>query len=660
MAWSVTDSAFWSSFTNGTFETVFSTGFYPQNPVTYRYRAKNIFQSNNTFAHSGARSARLQSADCFAGTNAVLELYAGKARTAGRRYTITGWMMFKPSLTPGIWNDANVIKVIAKLFGTTQTLWATITTIRDGWHQFSIQAVNNLGDSPAVDSVKLQIEFEFVSAAFFDPLNGSDIYFDDILAIEESEPADLDATSAHTDCTANGADDGTITISGFVGSGSYQVTFPFDASVYPTSGAPVVKSGLPPDTYTIEVKDLITEQTLNLFETITEPTPTPPQGGTHFFVPKMQSLTFVQKDSDNPDDCETFQTLDNTLFCEEVFEGMQNPGYFQKVAKCDVFPIQWESDFPDHVVSLRKISDDSVISTYPAILKEQNTGIESIYPMTLQNHGGGKTRAYFNIGGIPIPLNVGDSMSIINNADGFNGDYAIESIQDDELQGTQYLVINKNYAIVAPSSAADGKFITNMQDFNIYEALVNDLAAKADGNYYFTIEASSSEVSKEAISEPIYLTTQHEGTNLVEFRCFDNAFDVTYTTGITNRIRVESRFFKRRPSGTRVVLRNSDESIVKVSARKRRGILFEAWQLPPYMHEKLSVVFDCDVIKINGVEYQTDLSYQDPNYIERYALSNSSIVLEQVKWFKKINSNDLGGVDQDTGFIIANGGFLKR
>jgi hypothetical protein len=63
--------------------------------------------------------------------------------------------------------------------------------------------------------------------------------------------------------------------------------------------------------------------------------------------------------------------------------------------------------------------------------------------------------------------------------------------------------------------------------------------------------------------------------------------------------------------------------------------------LPPYLHEKLAVAFDCDLVKVNGVEYQSNDSYSDPSYIDRYVLANSSIKLEQVNWLGAYNSDDI-------------------
>jgi hypothetical protein len=173
------------------------------------------------------------------------------------------------------------------------------------------------------------------------------------------------------------------------------------------------------------------------------------------------------------------------------------------------------------------------------------------------------------------------------------------------------------------------------------------------------ITASGETTSAISVSEPINLQVDHPGTNLFEFRNYDNAFDMTWTTGIVCRRRLESTFFKRIPGGVRETIRNTDESLHKLSARKRRIFLVEFWLLPPYLHELASVMFDCDLVKINGVEYQTEEGLSEPKYITRYPLCNSEIRVEQVYWFRNNNSDDIGSVNEEGGFLIVNGGFLK-
>jgi hypothetical protein len=185
-----------------------------------------------------------------------------------------------------------------------------------------------------------------------------------------------------------------------------------------------------------------------------EPVPTPEEGTT-LYVPKMQSLTFVNEQA--LDVCNTLQTHDNTLFCKQNFYGFTKANYLQKVAKCDPLTIQFQSDFPNHLVQLLKYSDNTVVDTYTAEIVEQNIGVPTNYDILIRAHSiVGQSRVYFNTGTIPLPLEVSNVFEIVNNLDGFNGNYSILGIQSDISLGAQYLVINAAYGLAASSSAAVG------------------------------------------------------------------------------------------------------------------------------------------------------------------------------------------------------------
>lgn len=472
---------------------------------------------------------------------------------------------------------------------------------------------------------------------------------------------DMVANVSHTNETADGLDDGSITLQVTDGSGQYTITWHDATTTNLSSGLNPqqgTKSGLAPGTYTVTVEDLISGQTLEFEVEITASLAEIPPGSL-LEVPSMNSLHFVVEQT--PDGCDIFQTLDNVLFCKQVHPHFTKSNYYQKVCKCDQPAIQFNSDFQNHTVDLRDYRTGTIVKSFPVELKEENIGAKESFDITIRNHTTpGQSRVYFNVGDFPIPLTVEDPFEILDNLDGFDGNYTIVAILTDVTLGYNYIVINKNYAIAAPQTSATGRFLSSTADFNVYEFLLAVLDV-SDGHYYVTIRAFDDDDNfKVATSEPIDLKVSHPDTNLVVYRNFDNAFGMTWTTGIICRIRVESIFFKRLPGGERTVTRNSNFSLVKVSAKKTRGILFETFALPPYLHEKLSVLFDCDFKSINSVEVESNEGYNEPVYLTRYMLSNSSIKLEAKQWFDNYNSDDLGTVADSGGLLLVEEtGFLK-
>lgn len=486
----------------------------------------------------------------------------------------------------------------------------------------------------------------------------------------------LAANISGTNVTYIGGNDGTLQIQitggavvGGVGSFTLQPDWE-GPSVMAFGTLPLFalyRINLTPDTYTVLITDNNSGLTLTLSIVITGPPPVippdPPPGttGDFLFVPMLNSIQFVKEETVN--NCSINQTFDNVLFCKQRFEGFWPSHYWQKVAKCDVLTLQIQSNYLDtaHVIKLKDYKTGADVKTYSAITKEQNIGqVESFDISLTADDDSLRSRVFFNVGSIPIPSAIGDSFEVFDNPDGMNGTYLIVAIQNDELLGTQFLVINKEYTPLTPSTNAQAKFLVNLVEFNVLEILINNLETVANGVYYFEISAESDEAEIVWTSEPIDLQPTHPKTNLIEYRNFDNAYDMTFTTGIVCRVRVESRLFQRLPGGSRTTTRNSDESLHKLQAKKRRAAKFEFFRLPPYMLEKLSVIFDCDYFAVNGVEYQTEEEIAEPRYTNLFALANSDVRIEQVGWFRNNNSDDLGNVDAEEGFIIVNGGFLKR
>jgi hypothetical protein len=482
-----------------------------------------------------------------------------------------------------------------------------------------------------------------------------DVYFEDVLVDVVSFPP-LSGTISKTDVTTTGGSDGTVSISLSGGSGSRSYLWQ-DAVTTQN------RVGLSAGIYTVTVTDEITEEEIELSITVNEPGIVPPvANGNLLVVPLLNSLHFVV-DPVVPDGVSNFQGLDNVLFCDQEHEGFLKSKFLQKVAKGDITIAQFYSNYADHTVQLFKYIDDTFVKSFTVTLKESNIGTVEDFSITIRNHMGspGQSRAYFTAGQIPIPLEVGDSFEILNNADGFNGVYGIVDIGFDSVIGVQYLVFNKNYAIVASSTGATGRFDVTTLNYNVYESVL-DMLDVDDGEYYVKITSfDNDENFQVAVSEPIDLAVSHKGTILLEAFNSNNseAFDLTWSTGYITRMRVPAIFFQRFPGGEVSTSRNSNYSLVITSAKGTRGILLQTYMLPPYMHEKLSFLFKVDNYLINKQQFKTAEAYADPKYIDEFVLANSTVKVELVNAFNNYNSDDIGTVSEG-GFILSDSGFIKR
>lgn len=457
--------------------------------------------------------------------------------------------------------------------------------------------------------------------------------------------AALAANVTKNDVSFPGGSDGQVTVNVTDGSGDYLITWWDATTITLNNGNPAQSTnrvGVAPGTYAIVVHDNLSgTPDLNLSITITEPVVVLPFED-FFYVPKFQSFEFVHEII--PNGYTTFQTLDNVRFINQIFPYFKMPFYTQKVLKNDVRTIQWQSNYENHLVQLRNWCDDTVIDTFLAVKKVNNLSSFENFAVTLRDNGAGQTRVYFHTTVFPIPISVGDVIGINANADGFDGNYQVVSIGLDTSLNSQYFVINKPYMIVPTSSEGNGVFFDLFVNFNVFESVI-DFSTYTNDNYYIYITAlkTTGEDCIPALSEPIELDDSFIGLNCISCKNLDNAWDIDFSTGIVLIVRVESNFFKRKPKSIIDTTRNTTGQLIKTRALKQRGMLLELIQLPPYLHEKLSIVFDSDFAYVNAVQYSTDQAYGDPNYLFNYGLADSSIDLEQFGWMKTYNSDDLAG-----------------
>lgn len=476
------------------------------------------------------------------------------------------------------------------------------------------------------------------------------------ILLDRVEYDDLGATFNKTDATAVDAADGTITVAVTGGSGSFSYLWNDGATTQN-------RSALDVGTYSVVVTDDVTSLTVELTDiVINEPQPAPEVvEGTLLEFSPLNDLQFVVNPVTEPDDCDTFQQLDNVLLINQKHGAYERTNYFNKINICDTRNYQFNSDFTSHLVELRDYVTDELIKLFTATLKEENIGVSEDHAIRLTDHDvADQTRVYFQIGNVPIPLEVGQTFQIMNNGEGMNGVFSIIDIGYDTLLSYSYLVINLTYLGAGSSSNADGRFISNAADFNVFE-IAADYSDVDAGCYYIKVTATTvgGSTTFTAKSEPMSVKVKHKNTVLIEYRSFDNSMDITWTTGIIFKIRVEGVVgHKRLPGGEITVSRDADYAISQTAAKMTRGNLFQTGMLPPYMHEKMSYIFACDYKSINGLEVKTSEGYAEPEYRDRLLLAQSSIKIES-RAFRRYNSDDIGTVN-DGGFIATETGFLKQ
>lgn len=454
----------------------------------------------------------------------------------------------------------------------------------------------------------------------------------------------LSGSFTKSDVTATGLSDGSIDVSVVGGSGNY--SFLWNDTVI-TRNRVSLLTGL----YSLTITDITTGVTFDLSNIpIDEPAIVEDVLGSILRIPQVNSLRFV--DNSIIDQCDNPQNADNSFLSEQGDSLMKRDYYAQKVNKCDVLTIQVQSDFVDIVPQLIRCIDDSVAKTFSIEKTVTIVGNTSTLDIRIINNGGITSRVYFTASqAIPFLLEVGDPFEVVNNSDGFNSVYEVVDILNDDLLGSQYLVINKIYDIAASSTLGRGVFKDQALDFDIF-TIRADFSGLADGDYYMKVSGFNG-LSEDAVtkSEPISLSDNHNATVEIRFTNIDNAFDINYQTNINHKVRVSGRMFKAVPSSNQTSIRDTNGSVTKLSSKPQRKYNLEFNNIPPYLHELLSLAFNHDFVFINDVQFGSEEGLQEPSYFDGYNLASSSIIVEQTEWFKTYNGDDLGGIDNESGFI---------
>jgi hypothetical protein len=108
-------------------------------------------------------------------------------------------------------------------------------------------------------------------------------------------------------------------------------------------------------------------------------------------------------------------------------------------------------------------------------------------------------------------------------------------------------------------------------------------------------------------SEPVELLTYaaDDGLLKVEYFNIDAAFEVDYSTEITNLLRIEATLKDYKPGGEMSVFDNQNE-VTKIKDEVKRILTFKTELIPAYLAEMLRVAVAHDKFFINEVEYTAE------------------------------------------------------
>jgi hypothetical protein len=482
-----------------------------------------------------------------------------------------------------------------------------------------------------------------------------------------------------TDPTATGA--GSISAQASGGTAPLSVTLvELAMSQAATSGQAVLFDNIPAGRYTVRFTDAIGQEVSGTV-TLRAYVPEPVRGCTdpraknynpdatqddnsceyeapvrvsYFDVPPMQSLRFVVPGS-------TIRApFDNVLLADERPLDYENPGYCQKVTQDDTLVIQCLSNYQGILtLELRRQADDAVVLTVSGQRVQQGGGLTPSFEVYLKaDNVNGRARAYFNEEALPLPFLAGQRVTISATGTSLDGTYPIEAVREDAAAAVPFLTLPVAYP--AGTLRLDGSLSTTyaVQVYDTYQFVVL-FAEVPRGCYYARINAQDTDFGEAlALSEPIDVAQDWPGTALIQYRNFDNAFDLNYSHGLVHRIRAYARFFERQPATEKTVLRNDDGTLVLLSASAHRKVQLEVLLEPGWRHEQFAVAFCHDSVKVNAERVVLEGEYEHEP-VQRFTLARGTALLELRNFLGAGNRDDYGDVDAGGPFLTVNGSRLK-
>jgi hypothetical protein len=368
----------------------------------------------------------------------------------------------------------------------------------------------------------------------------------------------------------------------------------------------------------------------------------------YFEVPPMQSLRYVVPGS-------TIRPpFDNVLLADEAPLDYTVEGYCQKVEQGDTLVIQCQSNYQGEP-ALEIRGANGVARTVPASRVQQGAGQAVSFEAYFKADPAGRTRVYFNEEALPLPFRPGQRVTLSGTGTSLDGTYPIRDVLEDAAAAVPYLVLPVAFS---GTVRLDGSLTTTyaVQAFDTYQFVV-DFSSIPQGCYDSRIYAIDTEFgTAEAFSEPIDVAPVHRNTVLIAYRNNDNAFNLNYSAGLVNRLRVTGRFFERQTATEKTVLRNDDSRLVLLKASAYRRVELETLLLPSWLHEQLAVALCHDFVRVDTERVTLDGDYtHEP--VQRYTLARGTAVLELQSFLGAGNRDDLGDVDGGP-FLIAKNSFL--
>ncbi len=383
-------------------------------------------------------------------------------------------------------------------------------------------------------------------------------------------------------------------------------------------------------------------------------------------IPVANALRFTLENAVNNQRA----NVDQIRFSKAEYAAVPKRKFFEKWETADPCQVEYYSNYP-----LQKIEvvncDDEVVDTYTPTIYRQYRNLKYRSQCMFASIDG-KLFIYFNEGveytdeDFTIP---GDSYSLLGRLPAINasaGDeirYNIQSmgfegttisgppVWNTALQAEGYLT-DVDLTIITP---VDGlvEITYDEKDADLYAQEI-DLTGLDDGYYFIRLSVGLLTYTKSFLTEPMDVKEYHANSlallysHVGEFDS-DDIWSYLYLDGWQNSIRIDSNFYKFKPTGE-IENYNDDFGITeKLRAVPYRQMTFQIMNVVSWVADKFNVIFAHDTKIINGYKWENE-DFGSFEYIgDRRDIGTYSIDLRQKD--DRLNSETVETISLTAAFV---------
>lgn len=374
----------------------------------------------------------------------------------------------------------------------------------------------------------------------------------------------------------------------------------------------------------------------------------------YYYFPESNSFRFIQLQASINNTSVLFK-YDNILNNNYTLERFNNPPYCQPWSQVDTVTTQFRTNYdtPDAVLL---DENGNVFQNLTTTKVSNNLGLNETGDLFIYDRGDGQTGVYFGDGNLKTWSTVGQNFTLLNTAT--NGTFQIKQTLFDSAVNAQVMVIDRLYTDSGTPTSGNYDVTYDKVNYEEWEFEVN-LGIVA-GHYQVRVTLTDSDYDQESFfSEPLEVINDDRLKDLNYLEWSVRPDDgINYDTGIVHKQRFQSLALRVRHSLSSTVYTDSKKRLNKIDGSVQRNWKVDVIDVPDWVVEKLQQACSMELIKLNGVEVQTEEGFAEPDETQQYHRNVVTSGTFQVVNYDQAFTDEFD-INGERGLLKVEGGFLK-